>query len=128
MPRAPKYCATSGCTELVPGGVRSCPAHSSRWPTDGRTQRTKDPRHEAWAVHVMLNADYRCQIRYVDICTGEAEHADHIKAVAEGGLEYDPANGQAACPACHQAKSSDEGHRAQGHRVSERRTLNRELW
>lgn len=108
---------------LVPGGVRNCEDHNSRWPTDGRTKRTKDPLHEAWAVHVMVNADYRCQVRYVGICTGEASEADHIRAVAEGGAEYDPGNGQAACPACHKVKSSDEGHRAQGHNVPERARL-----
>jgi 5-methylcytosine-specific restriction protein A len=119
-----KYCAGDpDCMELVPGNVRACPQHNSRWPTDGRTQRTRTPEHNAWAAQVLINADHRCQIRYAGICTGHAQHADHIKPVTEGGLEFDPTNGQAACEPCHIAKSSDEGHRAQGHRVPERQQL-----
>ncbi|OYN80431.1 HNH endonuclease [Mycolicibacterium sphagni] len=128
MPRAPKYCAGDpDCRELVPAGVRACPSHNSRWPTDGRTQRTTTPEHEAWRQLVLINAGHRCQIRYAGICTGDAGpgrgQADHIRAVAEGGLEFDPSNGQAACPECHQVKSSDEGHRAQGHHVPDRERL-----
>lgn len=120
MPRAPKYCAARDCLTLVPAGVRACRDHESRWPTDSRNQRTDTAEHKAWAEAVLVRAGYRCQIRYTGLCTGDATDADHIRPVAEGGPEFDPANGQAACPECHQAKSSDEGHRAQGHTVKVR--------
>lgn len=119
MPRAPKYCTAPDCLALVTPPQRNCPEHGSRWPTDRRTQRTTTAEHRAWADAVLTRAGHRCQLRYAG-CTGTAAHADHIQAVAEGGAEYDPGNGQAACRHCHQLKSSDEGHRAQGHHVPER--------
>lgn len=122
MPRAMKHCGINGCTVLVKPGTR-CDEHKARWPTDNRTQRTTNSRHKAWQTAVLRNAHGQCQIRYAGICTGRAEHADHILAVGLGGAEYDPANGQGACEPCHKAKSSDEGHIAQGHQVPPRKRL-----
>ncbi len=123
MPRAPKYCAHDDCTTLIPGGTRNCPTHTSRWPTDQRTRRTKTPEHEAWRGQVLINARHQCQLRYTGVCIDTATQADHIKPVTEGGPEFDPTNGQGACEPCHRLKSSDEGHRAQGHHVPHRPRL-----
>ena len=120
MARAPKHCAHAGCTNLVPGGTRNCADHKSRWPTGQRTKRTKTSQHIAWRNQVLDNANGRCQIRYAGVCTGIATEADHIVPITEGGAEFDPLNGQGACRACHALKSSDEGHRAQGHRTTVR--------
>lgn len=75
------------------------------WGT-GQT-RTSSAAHKAWAATVKRNAHGRCQLRLPG-CEGYADHADHILAVAEGGAEYDPANGQGACHHCHSIKTAEE--------------------
>ena len=122
MPRALKHCGIQGCTVLVKPGTH-CDQHKSRWPTDRRTRRTTTTQHAAWSRDVLKRARGQCEIRYAGICIGRATQADHIKAVALGGAEFDPRNGQGACEPCHRAKSSDEGHLAQGHTVRARKRL-----
>lgn len=112
MPRAPKHCGIQGCTVLVPSGQR-CPDHRHGWGKGN--PRTTTPQHRDWSRQVRTR-DGHCMIQRPG-CTGTADTADHIVAVAFGGAEYDPANGQAACWSCHGWKSSREGHIAQGHQV-----------
>ena len=107
MPRARKECGIQGCRVLVPGGTH-CPQHQHRFKSGGPS-RTSDPRHRVWRAAVLDRAHWWCEIRYPDICTGRAKQADHIVAVAFGGAEFDPLNGQAACDPCHKRKSSGEG-------------------
>lgn len=76
------------------------------WPT-GQT-RTSTAAHKRWQRQVLANARGRCELQLVPACTGVAVHADHKLAVAEGGDELDPANGQAACLPCHEAKTREE--------------------
>lgn len=77
--------------------------------TAGRT-RTSVAAHKRWAAEVKKRANGRCQIRGPR-CTGRAEHADHVVPVAEGGAEYDVANGQGACTPCHDDKTHEEAAR-----------------
>lgn len=118
MPRARKPCGIQGCTVIVSGTEKHCPAHKHRFTNGGRT-RTFNPRHRAWREAVLKRDNYKCQLRIRGVCVWSANEADHIKPVAEGGAEYDLANGAAICTPCHRWKSSREGHRAQGHRVRE---------
>lgn len=60
----------------------------------------------------------RCQIAGPD-CIGTARIADHIIPMAEGGT-HDPANGQAACDPCHDAKTRDEIARGRARRSRKR--------
>lgn len=64
-----------------------------------------------------------CQIRYVGICTYAATDLDHKKPLWKGGSDIDPENLQAGCGPCHAAKSSDEGHEAQGHKTVPRQRI-----
>lgn len=115
MPRALKHCGYKGCKTLVPGSQGRCAEHSERWQRKG-TQRTNSQQHRAWAAAIRKRDPY-CRIRYPDICTHITQQADHIIPVAQGGAEFDLANGQGACRACHQRKSSREGHFGAGHQA-----------
>lgn len=72
--------------------------------------RTSTAAHKRWAAAVMRRAGGRCQIQLAG-CTGRAQHADHIQPVAEGGAEFDVANGQGACTSCHDVKTAEEAAR-----------------
>lgn len=64
--------------------------------------------HRQWREAVLTRDGYRCQLRYPNRCTGTATEADHILEVADRpDLQYDVANGQAACTACHKKKTAD---------------------
>lgn len=66
---------------------------------------------------VVLRRDgRRCQIRTPDICTGAANQADHIG----DRLDHRPENMRAACPECHQHRSSQQGGAAYAQRVRAR--------
>jgi 5-methylcytosine-specific restriction endonuclease McrA len=38
----------------------------------------------------------------------QANHADHIVPIAQGGERYDVGNGQTLCPRCHGRKTLEE--------------------
>lgn len=118
-PRAPKLCANPTCGELVYGGQRYCPAcDQPRWkPSSQSTRKLKsnDAKWNRLRRFVLKRDGHKCQIRYVGICIGLASEADHITPVTQGGSDS-PSNLQAACRPCHLAKSSDEGHKAAGHK------------
>jgi len=65
----------------------------------------------------VLRRDGRqCQIRTPGICTGAANQADHIG----DRLDHSEQNMRAACPECHQHRSSQQGGAAAGRRAQER--------
>jgi 5-methylcytosine-specific restriction protein A len=65
---------------------------------------------------VLRDAGYQCQIRTPGVCTGEANQADHIG----DRLDHRRENLRAACPACHQLRSSQQGGRAYAARAQAR--------
>lgn len=66
---------------------------------------------------IVLRRDGRqCQLRYSGICTGAANQADHIG----DRLDHRPENMRAACPQCHQHRSSQQGGQARAERVRAR--------
>lgn len=65
---------------------------------------------------VLRDAGYQCQIRTPGVCTGEASQADHIG----DRLDHRRENLRAACPACHQLRSSQQGGRAYAARAQAR--------
>lgn len=71
-------------------------------------QRSNVP--EALRRRVFARDGYRCQIGS-DVCTGDADEADHIIPDGEGG-ETNLRNLQAACGPCHALKTQDEAQRA----------------
>ena len=80
MPRAPKKCARDGCETRGTG--RYCPEHQVRWKQG--PSRTSTPEHAAWRKAVLDRDHWWCRIQGPG-CTGRANHADHITAVAFGG-------------------------------------------
>lgn len=119
-PRAPKLCGDATCPELVPAGQRYCEEHEPKaWASHqvplGTTSRSADAKWRKTAKRILKRDNHRCQIRYVGICTGIASEVDHRIPVTRGGTDQD-SNLQGACHPCHLAKSSDEGHEAQGHK------------
>lgn len=65
---------------------------------------------------VLRDAGYRCQIRTPDICTGAANQADHVG----DRLDHRRENLRAACPDCHQHRSSQQGGQAYAERARAR--------
>lgn len=58
----------------------------------------------------------RCQIRTPGVCTDVANQADHIGDRLDHSLE----NMRAACPECHQHRSSQQGGQAIGRKLRAR--------
>lgn len=61
---------------------------------------------------VLRDAGYRCQIATPGVCTEVANQADHIG----DRLDHRRENLRAACPECHQARSSRQGGQASAER------------
>lgn len=70
-----------------------------------------DPRPKlggrGWAriVKFIVARDRICQLRYPDICTGDAETADHKIPRSLGGSD-DPSNLRGACRPCNQHRGN----------------------
>lgn len=106
MPRAPKQC--SRCSARIVGKTYCDTCQPVGWKSGA--SRTSTTEHKAWRKVVLSNCYGRCQINGPR-CTRRALEADHIIPVAEGGAEYDPANGQGACVPCHKDKTQTEAAR-----------------
>ena len=65
---------------------------------------------------VLRDAGYRCALAYPGICTIRANQADHIG----DRLDHRRENLRAACPECHQHRSSQQGGRAYAERARAR--------
>jgi 5-methylcytosine-specific restriction enzyme A len=125
--RAPKICCeVSGgisCHALVYDGGKRCEPH--RKEAAARAWRNTDPRRSGSKRHkdlrlLTLQRDrYQCQLRYTGICIGTATDRDHIVPLYLSGPDT-LENSASCCGPCHRAKSSDEGHAAQGHSVRDR--------
>ena len=75
----------------------------------GSTRRHRLPDDwESLRLSVLRDADWVCEIRYEDRCTGHATDVDHINR----GDDHSRENLQAACRKCHLKKSSIEGNQA----------------
>lgn len=107
MPRAPRQCPTPGCDNRITT-TRYCDEHTvHHWDRPGNQRGSE---HARWRRAVLARDKGICQIRGPK-CTRRATEADHITNIAEGGAEYDIANGQSACEPCHKAKTQREAHR-----------------
>lgn len=121
MPRAPRRCPgdKGNCTNLI-RNTRYCDEHTVAWAGE-RTASSRATSSWQWQqlrAQVLEAADYQCQIRYEEICTGYATVVDKIvPAARRPDLAYAPGNHQAACDPCneHKARTRDRG-RGNGHR------------
>lgn len=86
--------------ELVPGGVRHCDKHKTRWDI-GRAKRPYVDWHKTRA-RIMRRDNGTCVY-----CGGEATEIDHVVASAHGGSDRDD-NLVAACHLCNEAKRKHE--------------------
>jgi 5-methylcytosine-specific restriction endonuclease McrA len=138
MKRAPHVCDQQGCPQLVPAGAgRKCPQHRRDDPgkfssVRNSRARTSTAGHRARRASTLRVAGGRCQIRYPNICTGDATVFDHIISLKMYGLlpadiranvtvdmlNAAPWNRQAACEKCSRRKASLEGHYLAGHNVA----------
>ena len=77
------------------------------------------PEFQAWRVLVLDRAGRRCEAvdRHGHRCTNATPHctvyADHIIELRDGGLPFDPANGQCLCAMHHTNKTIAMRHRRQ---------------
>lgn len=114
MPRAGlRQCGRAGCGELVPRGVRFCPADTAAAP-----EREYD-RERGSASSRGYGTDWRrrrdAHLRREPLCrtcakegrVTAATDVDHIVSRAKGGLDID-ANYQSLCHAHHSAKTARE--------------------
>lgn len=89
------------------------------WNTSNRKERLPSN----WNLlrrQVLRRDEWICQLGYPN-CQTEATDVDHIVA----GDNHDLGNLQAACPRCHQKKSSREGGQAAAAAIARRKELRR---
>jgi 5-methylcytosine-specific restriction endonuclease McrA len=64
-----------------------------------------DKRHRAWRQAVLTRDAFACvDCGRID----QANHADHVVAISQGGERYDVGNGQTLCVRCHARKTRRE--------------------
>ena len=113
MSRAPKVCID--CTALVYGGGSRCPEHVQKQPyRRNGVDRSDTAARRRMKAAVFAQARYYCQIQDQG-CLGRASEVDRI----DNTLGYVDGNMRAACRRCHARRTSRDGNRSQGHRVSE---------
>ena len=66
-----------------------------------------DKAHRAWRQAVLTRDAFACvDCGRID----QANHADHIVPIAQGGERYDVGNGACRCRSCHARKTVREQH------------------
>ena len=71
---------------------------------------------------ILTRDDHLCQPCKAQGKITPARTVDHIKPKSQGGTD-DPSNLRAICDGCHKAKTTQEGHEAQGHKPADRLTF-----
>lgn len=116
MKSAPKPCSHAGCGVLVRDGSGRCDKHpreawakpvtATKRVTGRKLQRMRDQLFAGNPLCVECERQGRVTL---------ATQRDHIKPLAEGGLD-DDSNVQPLCEPCHDAKSKAESKRGQSRR------------
>ena len=99
MRRAPKYCATQDCLELIPGGTSYCRQHRINW-AGGAPTRRRPPGWQRTRARILRRDKHTC---YICGCP-DATQVDHIDNL---GSEQDD-NLAAVCVDCHRRKTLAE--------------------
>lgn len=112
MPRAaPRPCSTGGCRALAIDGTGRCASHQrEQWIKHTPVKRITGRRLQAMRASLFARQPL-CVVCLAEGRATAATQRDHIKALAEGGLD-DETNEQALCEPCHDAKSLIERQRA----------------
>lgn len=96
----PAVCSVDGCPEVAVERGR-CAAHPAPRKRSPSSSVTGTRRWRKVKALVLERDGYVCAY-----CGGPATTVDHVKPVARGGAEYDPANLVAACESCNLAKGA----------------------
>ena len=106
MPKAPRRCPATGCTNLIRHD-KYCPDHTQIWAGSDRGKRTSHSSWRSLRERILERDNWTC---YLCGRPG-ADTVDHIISVARGGTD-DPANLAAVhdrnAPHCHRAKTNRE--------------------
>ncbi|TXG88253.1 HNH endonuclease [Rhodococcus rhodnii] len=89
----------------------------------GGPSRTGTTEHRRWARQVKARDRWRCRrCGFQGSATAKPAdvEADHVIPIAEGGAEFDLANGQTLCRRCHRAKTEAEAARGRAARSPRR--------
>lgn len=121
MPKAaPRPCTAAGCGVLVFGGGSRCAnhPHETSFASKRRGSRQSRGYGAAWdrlRLQILDRDNHLCQPCLRRDIVASARTVDHIKNKADGGAD-DPANLQAICDECHQAKTQAEALRGRAGR------------
>lgn len=92
------------------------PSGGWRGQTGSRHERGYGSAWDKLRLTILTRDKHLCQPCMAEGRITPARMVDHIKAKAEGGTD-DPNNLRAICPSCHADKTTQEGHKAAGHRT-----------
>lgn len=108
---APKPCSAPGCGVLVRDGTSRCPKHPKpQWAKSvTATKRTTGRKLQTMRAALFTRSPL-CVVCEAEGKVTLATQRDHIKPLAEGGMD-DDSNTQALCDACHDVKSKAESAR-----------------
>ena len=118
MPQAaPKPCSQPGCGVLVRDGSNRCVKHPKEaWAKPvTATKRVTGRKLQAMRAKLFQESPLCVECERHGRVT-LATQRDHIKPLAEGGLD-DASNVQALCEPCHEAKSKTESQRGRTRRA-----------
>ena len=118
MPQAaPKPCSQPGCGVLVRDGSGRCPSHQREaWAKPViATKRVTGRKLQAMRLALFERNPLCAECERQGRVTLATER-DHIKSLAEGGLD-DNSNVQGLCVPCHDAKSKSEAQRGRSRRT-----------
>jgi 5-methylcytosine-specific restriction endonuclease McrA len=105
-------CSDPQCGEMGVYGGR-CATHKRKaWASPSQhTLQMDNSLKYVWRKQVMTDPNTGTTKTCEHCREATARIADHIIPIAEGGAKYDPANGQALCEDCDEAKTRTDLHR-----------------
>lgn len=113
--RARKHCGRDGCKVLVSPPHKRCEQHRVGWNASPRTASAAATERSYWRTVIRpaaLKRDgHMCQLQFHGICTGRATEVDHVREVADGGLDT-MENAVSVCGRCHRRKTARHAARA----------------
>jgi len=117
MKAAPKPCSHPGCGVLVRDGGSRCPKHPKEvWAKSSTaTKRVTGRRLQTMRARLFQESPLCVECERHGWIT-LATQRDHIKPLAEGGLD-DDSNVQALCEPCHEVKSKTESKRGHSRKL-----------
>lgn len=110
---ASRVCAKPGCPEVTSNGASYCDTHAPEPWSGGSPRRYEVNGYERARrrTRVLHRHHYKCHV-----CgQGDADEADHVIPLAEGGQDTEENMRPIHSVPCHRTKTQDEARRARGH-------------